>query len=107
MTLVKQNRNNYLFYIQTEKTEKTEKSKNLTRQNYFEVQGVSSEYYLFKDKLIEIAQKNDLELVEIKSFYEWYSGGNSGENSGYNGPEMTPYEMIISFLNFSFVFIKK
>lgn len=98
LTLVKQTNNNYLFYINTSK----DTSKGLIndlRKNYFEIQGVSSEFYLFKQTLIQIAQKNGLELIEIKSFYDWYSK--------YNGQEMTPYEMIISFLNFSFVFIKK
>lgn len=113
LTLVKQLNSNYLFYINTENENKSASKSKISnlRKNYFEVQGVSSEFYLFKETLIKLAQKNGLELVEIKSFYEWYSGdnsgGNSGGNSGYNGPEMTPYEMIISFLNFSFVFIKK
>lgn len=108
LTLVKQNQNNYLFYIQTEKTDKSE---NLTRQNYFEVQGVSSEYYLFKDKLIELADKNSLELIEIRSFYDWYTEYKEyKEHLNENNSEkykMSVYETLISFLNFSFVFVKK
>lgn len=95
LTLIKQLDNNYLFYVQTGTQE------NITnlRKNYFEIQGVSSEYYLLKDILIKLAKKNNLELIQIKSFYEWYKD--------YPGNKMTPYEMIISFLNFSFIFIKK
>ena len=101
LTLVKQLNSNYLFYINTENDSKSKSTTSINnlRKNYFEVQGVSSEFYLFKQTLIKLAQKNGLELVEIKSFYELYTT--------YNGPKMTPYEMIISFLNFSFVFIKK
>jgi mRNA (guanine-N7-)-methyltransferase len=78
LTLVKREKNNYLFYIHTEN------KKDLTRLNYFELQGVSSEFYIFKEKLKNIASKNNLELIEYKSFYDWYK----------------------SFLNFSFVFKK-
>lgn len=97
LTLVKQSVNNYLFYIQTNPD-----SKRLTRQNYFEIQGVSSEYYLFKEQLRILALKNGLELVEYKSFYDWYKIYK--KTPIYN--EMTIYEMIVSFLNFSFIFKK-
>uniref|UniRef100_A0A6C0LGZ3 mRNA (guanine-N(7))-methyltransferase n=1 Tax=viral metagenome TaxID=1070528 RepID=A0A6C0LGZ3_9ZZZZ len=96
LTLLKKDFNNYLFYIQTEK------SKVLTRQNYFELQGVSSEFYLFKEKLKNLALKNNLKLIEYKSFYEWYQIYK--KNKAYN--KLTIYEMVISFLNFSFIFIK-
>jgi len=95
LTLIKQTHNNYLFYIQTGNHE----SITNLRKNYFEIQGVSSEFYLFKDTLIKLSEKNNLKLIEIKSFHDWYQN--------YNGGSMTPYEMIISFLNFTFVFIKK
>lgn len=97
LTLVKQSINNYLFYIQTNPD-----LKRLTRQNYFEIQGVSSEYYLFKEQLRILALKNGLELVEYKSFYDWYKIYK--KTPIYN--EMTIYEMIVSFLNFSFIFKK-
>ena len=98
LTLVKQTNNNYLFYINTSNDTSKGLINNL-RKNYFEIQGVSSEFYLQKQTFIKIAEKNGLELIEIKSFYDWYSK--------YKGKEMTIYEMVISFLNFSFVFIKK
>ena len=50
---VPNNLDNYLFYINTQ-------SKTLTRQNYFELQGVSSEFYLFKEKLMNIAKLHNL-----------------------------------------------
>lgn len=109
LTLVKQFKNNYLFYIQTESS--TSQQQQLTRQNYFELQGVSSEYYLFKETLITLAKKHDLELIEIKSFFDWYQDYKNSENfkkqqKSKNTLELSPYEMIISFLNFSFVFKK-
>ena len=97
LTLVKQSVNNYLFYIQTNPD-----SKRLTRQNYFEIQGVSSEFYLFKEQLRILALRNNLELIEYKSFYDWYKIYK--KTPIYN--EMSIYEMIVSFLNFSFIFKK-
>ena len=97
LTLVKQSINNYLFYIQTNPD-----SKKLTRQNYFEIQGVSSEFYLFKEQLRILAFKNNLELIEYKSFYDWYKIYKN--TNVFN--EMSIYEMLVSFLNFSFVFKK-
>lgn len=96
LTLVKQNKNNYLFYIQTDV------NKTLTRQNYFEIQGVSSEYYLFKNKLQKLCLKNDLQLIEYKSFHDWYLLYKKNNKM----LQMSIYEMVISFLNFSFVFKK-
>lgn len=98
LTLIKQRQNNYLFYIQTDNT------KNITRQNYFQLQGVSSEFLLFKDNLSKIALKNNLELIEFKSFYDWYLEYISKYD--IKTYELSVYEMIISFLNFSFIFKK-
>lgn len=97
LTLIKSDHNfkNYLFHINTT-------SKTITRQNYFEFQGASSEFYLFKYLLVELCKKHNLELIEFKSFYDWY------QNYKFE-PSFKPmsiYEMIISFLNFSFIFIK-
>lgn len=86
---------NYLFYINMQ-------SKTLTRQNYFELQGVSSEYYLFQEKLMNIAKVYNLELIEYKSFYDHYQGYKKDKSF----KPMSIYEMIISFLNFSFTFKK-
>lgn len=95
LTIFKKQMNNYLFYINTEN------DKNIN-QNYFEVQGISSEFYLFKQNLKEIAKKNNLELIEFKSFYDWYQEYKKQQHK----KEMTIYEMVISFLNFSFIFKK-
>ena len=88
LTLLNVNEYSYIFNI---------KSKNSVRKTYFELQGESLEYYLQKKQLITIAKKYNLELIEIKTFNEWY-------DKSFN---LSPYEMIISFLNFSFVFKKK
>ena len=97
LTLMKgqEGSSNYLFYINMQ-------SKTLTRQNYFELQGVSSEYYLFKEKLMNIAKAYNLELIEYKSFYDHYQDYKKDKSF----KPMSIYEMIISFLNFSFVFRK-
>lgn len=100
LTLVKEQKNNYLFYIQTDKNEV------LTRQNYFQIQGVSSEFYLFKEKFKQIALQNNLELVEYKSFYEWYRKDRKDHQDHQDRQELSIYEMVISFLNFSFIFKK-
>lgn len=104
LSLVKQNMNNYLFYIDTDDNKKLEQQKttNKDRQNYFELKGVSSEYYLFKNQLKDLALKNNLELIEYRSFYDWYK--QYKRSNSYK--ELSIYEMVISFLNFSFVFKK-
>lgn len=88
LTLMTKN-DGYLFHIDS--------TDNKFRKNYFEIQGVSEEYYLMKNKLIQLASECNLEVVNIQSFYEWYAK--------YSG-KLTTYELIISFLNFSFVFKK-
>jgi mRNA (guanine-N7-)-methyltransferase len=100
LTLYKQHYNNYLFYIHPDDSKK----KTLTRQNYFEIQGVSSEFYLFKNELKELAEQNNLELIEYKSFYDWYL--DYKKNILDEKFKMSVYESLISFLNFSFVLKK-
>lgn len=92
LTLIKKSNNNYLFFIDTNKIS------NIKTQNYFEIKGVSSEYYLFKDKLTKLAQKYNLKLIEYISFYDWYQIYKQKKL------DLTIYEMLISFLNFSFIF---
>jgi len=99
LTLVHKHINNYLFFINTNEETK------IKTQNYFEVQGVSSEYYLFKEKLSNLALKHNLKLINYISFYDWYQIYKS-ENLENKSIDLTPYEMVISFLNFSFTFQK-
>lgn len=117
LTLIKQYKTNYLFYIKSEqqktskinKTDKTDKTvkidKTDNRQNYFEIQGASSEFYLFKEKLKYFAKLNNLELIEYKTFYEWYQEIKESKIEK-NIYDLSIYEMVISFLNFSFIFKK-
>ena len=108
---IDQKNTNYLFYITDNELDKGEKlDETKIRKNYFEIQGASSEFFVFKEKLAKLALKYKLELIEYKSFYEWYiqlkkeiKSGKSGYNELQN---MSIYEFIISFLNFSFVFRK-
>tara|TARA_E500000178_G_C17018749_1_gene754293 strand:+ start:279 stop:1175 length:897 start_codon:yes stop_codon:yes gene_type:complete len=92
LNLTKKNLTNYLFYINTNKN-----TSNKT-QNYFQIKGISSEYYLFKKKLNDLALNNNLKLIKYESFYDWYQK--------YDKNYLTLYEMLISFLNFSFIFQK-
>lgn len=64
---------------------------------YFDVKGVSEEFFLFKEQFINTAKLYDLHLLEIKSFEQWYQTYNY---------QMTNEECQVSFLNFSFRFIK-
>lgn len=68
----------------------------LKTENYFKLQGVSNEFFLKKQELINKCKKYSLELIDIKNFSEYYT-------SDYN---LTISEMSISFLNFSFIFKK-
>lgn len=97
LKLIKKNNDNYLFYIDVEK-----KVENINRQNYFELQGISSEFYLFKERLEKIALKNNLKLIQYKSFYDWYQIYKKINSF----QELNIYELVVSFLNFSFVFQK-
>lgn len=96
LTLIKKYQNNYIFLINTEKQD------SFIRQNYFELQGASSEFYLFKKKLKNLALQNNLQLIEYKSFYEWYQIYKNTKKF----IELSIYEQVISFLNFSFIFKK-
>lgn len=65
--------------------------------SYFDVKGESIEFYLYKEQLINSAKKYNLELLEIKSFYDHYKEYNKTINN---------QELMISFLFFSFIFKK-
>jgi len=101
LNLSKTNNNNYSFYINENQSQST--------INYFELQGVSSEYYLLKDKFKNIAEEAGigLELVQFKSFYDWYNEIILKSKGSNKTIQLSPYEMIVSFLNFSFIFRKK
>jgi mRNA (guanine-N7-)-methyltransferase len=90
LNIIKNSNNSYLYYLNTNKSDKT--------INYFEVQGTSQEFFLFKQNLINLAAKNNLMLFNIRSFYDWYKQYDI---------KLSKYEQIISFFNFSFIFIKK
>ena len=90
--------NNYVFNIDALKN-----NSNKT-QNYFQLKGASSEFFIFKNLLKDIALKHNLVLIEYKSFHEYYTEFKQKKILYSN---LTPYEMIISFLNFSFVFQKQ
>lgn len=65
--------------------------------SYFDVKGESIEFFLHKEQLIETAKKYNLKVIEIKSFYNYYEEYLKTINN---------QELMISFLFFSFTFIK-
>ncbi len=73
-------------------------SRNTKRETYFQINGISTEYFLHKSVLINKCKEYNLELVSILNFQEW--------NKRYNGPNLSKNEEMISFLNFSFIFTK-
>ena len=60
--------------------------------------GALSEYYLFKQNFIDKCKEYNLDLLEIKNFSEWYNM--------YENKNLSSQEKIVSFMNFSFVFVK-
>ena len=86
LQLNKVNDEKYTFNVTTTST-----------NTYFDVKGISEEFFLFKDKFINTAKLYNLQPLEIKSFKEWYQSYSH---------EMTDEECSVSFLNFSFSFIK-
>ena len=67
-------------------------------ETYFDIKGQSTEFLLKKDVFIKIANQNSLKLVNINEFENYYQSSDF---------ILTTEEQLISFLNFSFIFIKE
>ncbi len=80
----------YSFTLNSEKT---------PRETYFEYRGASTEYFLFKQHLVEKCKTFNMIPLMTKSFHEWY-------NSYTSQHLLTQEDLYCSFLNFSFVFKK-
>jgi len=93
LTLIHNSKSNYIFNINTEETNE--------KKDYFQIKGTSSEYYLFKDQLEQICMQNDLTLIKYTSFFDYYQDYKLDDNLKLNMAEM-----LISFLNFTFIFKK-
>ena len=91
LNIIKESDDSYIYFLNTNQTQ-------TQRQTYFEQMGALSEYYLYKENFISKCKEYNLELLEIKNFSEWYNV--------YENKNLSSQEKIISFLNFSFVFIK-
>jgi SAM-dependent methyltransferase len=72
-------------------------SEKTDRITYFDYKGQSEEYYTHKDYLVEMCKKYDLVCKNISNFHEWKNSYKE---------ELSEQEMVSSFLNFSFVFVK-
>lgn len=68
-----------------------------SKKTYFDIKGKSTEFLLKKSVFISTAEKYGLSPVSINEFENYYDSNFS----------LTPDEQLISFLNFSFIFIKK
>lgn len=79
----------YKYEIKTGKTK---------RETYFEYRGALSEYFLYKNFLIDKCKQYNLQLLSMKNFHEWIKD--------YRYATISDHEAIISFLNFSFIFRK-
>lgn len=66
-------------------------------ETYYEYRGALSEYFVFKEELIEKCKKYSLELVRMQNFHEWNAQIKT---------QLSLHEQIISYFNFSFVFVK-
>ena len=84
-----ENKDDYIYQMLSGKVE---------NESYFDYKGAITEYFLYKNFMIDKCKEYNLELVSIKNFHEW--------KKNYKGSALTIQESITSFLNFSFVFIK-
>ena len=75
----------------------TNNSESSKTESYYEYRGSLSEYFVFKEELIEKCKKHSLELVRMQNFHEWNEQIKTRLNL---------HEQIISYFNFSFVFLK-
>ena len=89
LNIIKESSESYIYFLNTSQSQ---------RQTYFEQMGALSEYYLYKQKFIDKCKEYNLDLLEIKNFSEWYNI--------YENKNLSSQEKIVSFMNFSFVFVK-
>lgn len=66
-------------------------------ETYYEYRGALSEHFVFKEELIEKCNKYSLELVHMQNFHEWNTQIKT---------QLSLHEQVISYFNFSFVFVK-
>lgn len=70
--------------------------------NYFEIIDENREYFTIINNIIDIAKNNNLEVVKIIDFYDWYKEYKSSKQFIM----LTFQEMLISFLNTSIIMKK-
>jgi mRNA (guanine-N7-)-methyltransferase len=95
MSSNQENDRGYFYYLDENNGNNLNSSK-----NYFELEGVSHEYFIMLDEIMEIISlpQINLELVEINNFEEYYDNKTI---------ELNKEEQLISFLNISIVLKKK
>tara|TARA_B100000963_G_scaffold361971_1_gene401452 strand:- start:821 stop:1675 length:855 start_codon:yes stop_codon:yes gene_type:complete len=89
LNIIKETKDSYIYFLNTNQSQ---------RQTYFEQMGALSEYYLYKQNFINKCEEYNLKLLEIKNFSEWYNI--------YENKNLSSQEKIVSFMNFSFMFVK-
>ena len=96
------NERGYYYYLDEDTRE--------TGKNYFELEGVSQEYFITIEEIIEIINipHLNLELVEIKNFNDYYSDKTiESKLKEFNNYPLNNEEKLISFLNMSIIVKKK
>lgn len=99
-----ENKRGYYYYLEENKTEID------SRHNYFELEGISKEYFIILEELLEIiAMPNiNLELVEYKNFEDYYIDEDIvSKLKKFNNYPLNQEEKLISFLNIAIVLKKK
>ena len=91
LEITKKSDDEYRYLLKSNQTQ-------MQTKTYFEVKGVSNEYFLHKEHFISKCKEYNLELVNTFNFHEW--------NIVYKGTKLSKHEEMVSFLNFSFTFRK-
>lgn len=95
-----------IFAVSENSYEYKIKINNKNTHTYFDQIGSSIEYYLEKDFLIKKCSEYNLKLLKICNFEEWYNIYTTCSRPAGRRANLSEEEKVISFLNFSFIFIK-
>ncbi len=86
LNIISHNKEEYIYHLDAQQKD---------RPSYFEIKGVITEYFLYKDFFIRKAEEHSLKVVSISNFSDFFKGYDK---------TMSIQEKVVSFLNFAFVF---
>jgi len=94
LEVISKNEDEYIYHLYSD-------GENVT---YFDYKGGISEYFLFKETLIKKAKEYNLTPIDdgILNFSNWYIKYIADQKH----KKLSTQEQIVSFLNFSFIFVK-